>query len=78
MTEIERAYKALFLEADGLNLKPEAELVLRDLEKHCGWMVEQLPTAPDGHVDPLRLAGTYEKRRTYAFIKKRIFAKGDK
>ena len=77
MTEIERAYKALFLQEDG-TLKPEGELILRDLEKECGWMVSQMPAAPDGHVDPLRLAGAFEKRRTYAHIKKRIFAtKGD-
>jgi len=73
MTEIERAYRALFLEEDG-SLKPEGEAVLRDLEKECGWMVSLMPTAPDGHVDPLRLAGVYEKRRTYAHVKKRIFA----
>lgn len=70
--ELLRAYRALFLREDG-GLKPEGELILRDLEKECGWMVEAMPIATDGHVDPLRLAGAYEKRRTYAHIKKRIF-----
>ena len=70
--EIARAYRALFLGEDG-RLLPEAETVMRDLERECGWMVDRMPVAPDGHVDPLRLAGSFEKRRTYAHIKKRLF-----
>ena len=70
--EIARAYRGLFLTEVG-DLKPEAEVILRDLEKVCGWMVGPLPTAPDGHVDPLRLAAVHEKRTVYAHIKKRLF-----
>ena len=77
MTEVERAYKALFLEADGLNLKPEAEKVLRDLEKVCGWMNTTLPVDTTGAVDPYRVAGYHERRGVFSHIKKRIFAKGD-
>ena len=76
MTEIERAYKALFLEADGLALKPEAETVLRDLEKMTGWMNTTLPTDNTGAVDPYRCAGYHERRGVFSHIKKRIFAKG--
>ena len=70
--ELLRAYRALFLNEDG-SLKAEGELILRDLEKECGWMVEGMPIAPNGHVDPMRLAGNYAKRGIYAHIKKRIF-----
>ena len=73
MTELERSYRALFLEADGSKLKPEGESVLRDLEKVTGWMNTSLPTDQNGKVDPLRLAGYHEKRAVFAHIKKRIF-----
>jgi len=70
--EICRAYRGMFLNDDG-TLKPDAEIVMRDLEKECGWMVDRMPETQDGHVDPLKLAGAYEKRRTYAHIRKRLF-----
>lgn len=70
--EICRAYRALFLEEDG-RIKPEAETVLRDMERKCGWMVDSLPVGNDGHVDPYRAAAALEKRGVYGHIKKRIF-----
>ena len=75
MTEVERAYRALFLTADGSELTPEGETVLRDLEKTCGWMNTQLPLDQNGAVDPYRVAGYHEKRGVFSHIKKRIFAK---
>lgn len=71
--ETARSYQALFLDGQG-GLKPEAETVFRDLEKACGWMVDSMPMDNNGNVDPLRLAGAYEKRRIYAHIKKQVFA----
>ena len=71
--DIARAYRGLFLEEDG-TLKPEAETVLRDLERECGWMVKAMKTTSDGSIDPLRLAADYEKRRIYAHIKECLFA----
>lgn len=68
-----RAYRELFLEEDG-QIKPAAQTVLRDLEKECGWMVKALPTAKDGHIDPLRVAADMEKRRIFSHIKERLFA----
>ena len=73
MSEIERSYKALFLAEDG-TLKPEAEAVMRDLEKATGWMNSTLPIDQVGRVDPYRIAGYHEKRAVYSHIKKRIFA----
>jgi hypothetical protein len=62
----------LFLNEGG-DLKPEAEVILRDLERETGWMVNALPTNRDGDVDPYRAVANLEKRRIYAHIKKRIF-----
>jgi hypothetical protein len=70
--EVCRAWRSLFLTETG-DYKPEADIVMRDLEKVTGWMTDLMPTGPDGHVDPLRLAGLHEKRRLYAFVKKRLF-----
>lgn len=71
--EMARAYRALFLNDDG-SIKPDAQIVLRDLEKECGWMVKAMPTTKDGSIDPLRVAADYEKRRIFAHIKERLFA----
>lgn len=67
-----RAWRGLFLDGQG-NVKPDAMVVLRDMEKVTGWMVSSLPTGSDGHVDPLRLAAHHERRGIYAHIKKRLF-----
>lgn len=78
MTEIERAYRALFLTADGSALKPEGEVVLRDLEKKCDWMNVTLPIDNHGTTDPYRMAGMHARRSVFSHIKQRIFAvKGD-
>ena len=75
MNELDRAYKALFLTADGSELTPEGEAVLRDLEKKCGWMHTQLPTDQSGATDPYRLAAYHAQRGIFSHIKQRIFAK---
>lgn len=77
MTPVEKhrvcmAYRTVFF-GDGGAPTPAAEVILRDLEKVCGWMVEQMPVSSDGRVDPLKLAGAFEKRRVFAHIKKRLF-----
>lgn len=71
--EVARAYRALFLDEAG-QIKPDADIVLRDLERECGWMVKALPTIKDGSIDPLRVAADQEKRRIFAHIKTRLFA----
>lgn len=71
--EVARAYRSLFLDDSG-QIKPDANIVLRDLEKECGWMVKAMPTTKDGSIDPLRIAADQEKRRIYAHIKERLFA----
>lgn len=70
--EICRAYRHLFLEDDG-RVKPEAEAVLRDLERRCGWMIDKLPVDDKGAVDPYRAAANLQMRGVYAHVKKRIF-----
>lgn len=75
--EISRAYRVLFLNDDG-TLKPEAEVVLRDLEKKCGWMVTRIPVTNTGNIDPLQLAVDTAKRTIYAHVKERVFAPLDK
>lgn len=75
--EISRAYRVLFLNDDG-TLKPEAEVVLRDLEKKCGWMLKAMPRVTDGSIDPLQLAADTSKRTIYAHIRERVFAPLDK
>jgi len=67
-----RAYRSLMLNDNG-ELKPEAEAVLRDLEKQCGWMVDTAPTDGNGAVDTHKMAGMWFKRQTYAHIKMRLF-----
>ena len=71
--EIHRCYQAVFLDEHG-QLKPEAEIVMRDLERECRWMTEGLPVDGGSRVDPLALAGMHEKRAVYAHLRKRIFA----
>ena len=71
--EIARLYRALFLNDDGTP-KPEADAILRDLERECGWMSTNLPTITDGSIDPLRLAADTAKRKIFAHLKKRLFA----
>ncbi len=75
MTETERAYRALFLTADGSALKPEGETVLRDLERRCDWMNVTLPIDNQGATDPYRVAAMHARRGIFSHIKQRIFAK---
>ena len=71
--EMVRAYRGLFLREDG-TLKPEGEVVMRDLEKTTKWMVGKLPIDQSGRVDPLQLAADQSRREVYAHIKTRLFA----
>lgn len=66
------AYRSLMLNEDG-TLKDDAEIVLRDLEKACGWMSDSLPIGTDNHVDPYRAVASTARRGVYAHIKKRLF-----
>jgi len=66
------AYRALMLKEDG-TLKDDAEIVLRDLEKACGWMSDSLPVGTDNHVDPYRAVASTARRGVFAHIKKRLF-----
>ncbi len=70
--DIARDYRALFFDENG-NLKPEGEVVLRDLERECGWMPKPMKVGDNGHIDPLRLAADTEKRRIYAHIRESLF-----
>ena len=72
-----RAWRAIMLNDDG-SLKPDAELMMRDLEQACGWMVSTLPIDNQGRVDPLRTAAALEKRGIYAHVKKRLYGPLDK
>lgn len=71
--DLARAYRSLFLDDDG-NPRPEADVVLRDLEAVCGWMPKNMPTIKDGSIDPLRLAADAERRMVFAHIKKQLFS----
>lgn len=64
------------LNEDG-SVKPDAELILRDLEAVCGWMSASLPVDNEGRVDPLRTAAALERRGIYAHVKKRLFGPMD-
>ena len=75
--DIARAYRGLMLTEQG-DIKPEAEIILRDLEKQCGWMVDAAPVDNTGAVDTHRMSGMWFKRQTYAHIKKRLFEPLDK
>ena len=70
--EVARAYRSLFLNDDG-SFKPDGEIVLRDIEKVCGWMVTSLPTTKDGAVDPYQAVANLAKRKTFAHIKEQLF-----
>ena len=72
-----RAWRAIMLNDDG-TLKPDAELIMRDLESACGWMVSSLPVDNEGRVDPLKTAAAQEKRGIYAHVKNRLFGPLDK
>lgn len=67
-----RSYRAIFCNEKG-DLLPDAEDVLRDLERECGWMPKALPTISTGAVDPIRIAADTEKRRVYAHIRAMLF-----
>lgn len=71
--EMARAYRALFLEEDG-TLKPEAQIVLRDLEHVSGAAKKAMPTIKDGSVDPMRIVENFAKVAMYRHIKERLFA----
>ena len=68
-----RAYRGLFLTEDG-QYKPDAEIVLRDLEKECGATKKAMPTIKDGSIDPLRIVESFAKTAVYRHIKERLFA----
>ena len=70
--EVARAYRSLFLNEDG-SFKPDAEIVMRDIELETGWMPKALPETKAGAVDPYKAVAQLEKRRTYAHIKKQLF-----
>lgn len=65
------------LRDDG-TLLPDAEVVMRDLEAVCGWMVSALPVDNEGRVDPLRTAAALERRGVYAHAKMRLFGPLDR
>ncbi len=69
---IDRAYRRLFLTDDGA-LTTDGEIVLRDLEAKCGWMVEAMPIDKNGAVNPLRIAGIHDRRTVYSHIRRRLF-----
>ena len=69
--EIYRCYHALFLDESGM-ITPEGEVILRDLEKVCGWMPKKQPITSTGAIDPLRVVADQEKRIIYAHIKSRL------
>lgn len=70
--EVMRSYRALFLDEEG-NMKPEAAIVLRDLERECGAAKKTLPTAKDGHVDPMKVVENFARVAMYRHIKERLF-----
>ncbi len=70
--ETARAWRRIMLADDG-TLKRDAELMMRDLEAVCGWMVSALPVDDQGRVDPYRTAAALERRGIYAHAKKRLF-----
>ena len=72
MTATFRAWRHLFLGDDD---KPTdaGDLVLRDLEKLCGWMVKDLPRDNQGAVDPYQSVADLHKRAIYSTIKARLF-----
>ena len=70
--DIARAYRALFLDEDG-GLKPEADIVLRDLERESGAARKSMPTIKDGSVDPMRIVENFAKVAMYRHVKERLF-----
>jgi hypothetical protein len=70
--EASRAWRRLMLNNDG-TLNADADMVLRDLETVCGWMVSALPVDNNGRVDPLKTAAALERRGVFAHVKKRLF-----
>jgi len=72
--EVMRCYRGLFLDDKG-TLKPEGEVVLRDLERVTGCTVHSLPTDNDGAVDPYRAVANLQQQRTYVHVKKMLYGK---
>jgi hypothetical protein len=74
MSELDtvRAWRRLMLRDDG-TLTPDAEVVMRDLEAVCGWMVSALPVDNAGRVDPYQTAAGVVRRGVYAHVKRRVF-----
>lgn len=70
--EIYRAWRALMLTETGA-LKPDAEIVLRDLENMTGWMRTDLPVDKGGAVDPYKATSALATRAVFAKVKKRLF-----
>lgn len=73
MNEIERCFQVLLM--DGGKLKPEAETIMRDLERFCGWHTKALPMTKHDEVDPLQITAIHAKRMVYAHIQERLAAK---
>lgn len=67
-----RAYRAIMLNEDG-SLKPEAEVILRDLEFECGAHKKTMPTIEDGSIDPLRIAENFAKTAVFRHVRERIY-----
>ncbi len=71
--QIMRAYRGLFLTEDG-QLNPDAQLIMRDLEKECGASMKKMPTIKDGSIDPLSIVENFAKTAVFRHIKERLFA----
>ena len=70
MSNIARCWQVLLM--DGDKLRPEAQAIMDDLEKVCGWHHFALPLDRTDAVDPLRLAAEHSRRGVYAYILKRL------
>ena len=75
--EIARAYRALFLNEDG-TFVPDAEVIMRDLENHCGAHKKNMPTINDGSIDPMRIVENFAKVAVFRYVKERLFGPLDK
>jgi hypothetical protein len=67
-----KAWRQCLLDDKG-NLTPNGEIVMRDLERACGWMVTTLPVDATGRTDPYKAAAELSKRGIYAHVRKRLF-----
>ena len=70
--DIALAYRRA-LTGDNGALTPDGEVIMRDLEARCGWMVFSLPIDNDGKVDPYAAVAAVERRAVYSHVKTRLF-----